>query len=235
MMMKYAVVTGASQGIGYAIAAKLLAQGYAVAICARGQEKLNAAVKNWREQDTSSQVIAIAADLATKDGVNSLASEVLHVFPHIDVLVNNAGTFAPGNIADEPEGQLEHMIATNLYSAYNLTRRLLPAMEMRGGHIFNICSVASLKAYPNGGAYSISKYALLGFSDNLREELRRHNIKVTSICPGAVWSPSWEGSGIAPERIMEAGDVADVLWGAISLSSQAVTETVIMRPLKGDL
>lgn len=233
--MKYAVVTGASQGIGYAITEKLLREGYSVAICARGQEKLQSAAENWREQYPSVQVLPVAADLATKDGVNSLASEVLHAFPHIDVLVNNAGTFSPGNIADEPEGQLERMIATNLYSAYNLTRRLLPAMEMRGGHIFNMCSVASLKAYPNGGAYSISKYALLGFSDNLREELRQYNIKVTSICPGAVWSPSWEGSGVAPERIMEAADVADVLWSAVSLSAQAVTETIIMRPLKGDL
>lgn len=233
--MKYAVVTGASQGIGYAITEKLLKEGYSVAICARGQEKLQAAAGNWREKYPAVQVLPVAADLATKDGVNSLAGEVLHAFPHIDVLVNNAGTFSPGNIADEPEGQLEHMIATNLYSAYNLTRRLLPAMEMRGGHIFNMCSVASLKAYPNGGAYSISKYALLGFSDNLREELRQHNIKVTSICPGAVWSPSWEGSGVAPERIMEAADVADVLWSAVSLSAQAVTETIIMRPLKGDL
>ena len=233
--MKYAVVTGASQGIGYAIAEKLLKQGYAVAVCARSEAKLLAAADNWRQQLPGAQVLAVAADLSARDGVNSFAGEVLHAFPHIDILVNNAGTFAPGDIASEPEGQLEHMVSTNLYSAYHLTRRMLPAMEMRGGHIFNMCSVASLKAYPNGGSYSISKYALLGFSDNLREELRRHNIKVTSICPGAVWSPSWEGSGVAPERIMESRDVADVLWNAVSLSAQAVTETIIMRPLKGDL
>ncbi len=229
------MVTGASQGIGYAIAEKLLKQGYAVAVCARSEVNLLAAADNWRQQLPGAQVLAVPADLSARDGVNSFAGEVLHAFPHIDILVNNAGTFAPGDIASEPEGQLELMVSTNLYSAYHLTRRMLPAMEMRGGHIFNMCSVASLKAYPNGGSYSISKYALLGFSDNLREELRPHNIKVTSICPGAVWSPSWEGSGVAPERIMEANDVADVLWNAASLSAQAVMETIVMRPLKGDL
>ncbi|MBX2905764.1 MAG: SDR family oxidoreductase [Taibaiella sp.] len=233
--MKYAVITGASQGIGYAITEKLLSEGYSVAICARTEAKLLAVAEDWRSKYPPSKVIAIAADLSSRDGVNSFAAEVLHSFPHIDVLVNNTGTFKPGTIASEPEGQLENMISTNLYSAYNLTRRLLPTMQDRGGHIFNMCSVASLKAYPNGGAYSISKYALLGFSDNLREELREHSIKVTSVCPGAVWSPSWEGSGVAPERIMEATDVAAVLWNALSLSAQAVTETIIMRPIKGDL
>jgi short-subunit dehydrogenase len=102
-------------------------------------------------------------------------------------------------------------------------------------HIFNMCSVASLKAYPNGGAYSISKYALLGYTDNLREELREDNIKVTAICPGAVWSPSWEGSGVPPERIMEANDVAAMIWATFNLSAQAVAETIVMRPAKGDL
>ncbi len=73
------------------------------------------------------------------------------------------------------------------------------------GHIFNMCSIASLRAYPNGGSYSISKYALLGFSENLREELKPYSIKVTAICPGATYTPSWEGSdGVEPARIMEA-------------------------------
>jgi short-subunit dehydrogenase len=233
--MKYAVITGASQGIGYAITEKLLSEGYSVAICARTEAKLLAVAESWRSKYPASNVIAVAADLSSREGVNSFATEVLRGFPHIDVLVNNTGTFKPGTIAAEPDGQLEAMISTNVYSAYHLTRKLLPFMLRTGGHIFNMCSVASLKAYPNGGAYSISKYALLGFSDNLREELREQNIKVTSICPGAVWSPSWEGSGVAPERIMEASDVASVLWNALSLSAQAVTETIIMRPIKGDL
>jgi short-subunit dehydrogenase len=98
-----------------------------------------------------------------------------------------------------------------------------------------MCSVASLKSYLNGGAYSITKYALLGFSENLRAELMPFNIKVTAICPGATNSRSWAGSGIPAERIMEPGDVANMLWAAYTLSAQADVETIVMRPLKGDL
>jgi short-subunit dehydrogenase len=122
----------------------------------------------------------------------------------------------------------------NLFSAYHLTRALLPFMGP-GSHIFNMCSVASLKAYPNGGAYSISKYALMGFSENLREELKPRSIKVTAVCPGATWSRSWSGSGVDEDRIMEAEDIAKMVWSAYDLSPQADVETIIMRPIKGDL
>lgn len=232
--MPYAVVTGASQGIGQAIAEMLLSKGFSVAVCARSEVKLAAAVASWKQQFPNAEIVAVNADLGSKVGTDALAAEVKKSFPKVDLLVNNAGTYQPGNVSDEPDGQLERMIQVNLYSAYNLTRALLPMMGS-GGHIFNMCSVASLKAYPGGGSYSISKYALLGFTDNLREELREPGIKVTAICPGAVWSPSWEGSGVSPERIMEANDVAETIWSAYNLSPRAVSETIVMRPVKGDL
>src|SRR6185312_5050858 len=127
-------------------------------------------------------------------------------------------------------------MSVNLYSAYHLTRQLLPIIkEKKTGHIFNMCSVASLKAYPNGGSYGISKYALLGFSNNLREELIPFNIKVTALCPGATYSRSWEGSGVHPDRMMEGKDIADTLWASYTLSAQANVELIVIRPLKGDL
>ena len=234
--MPYAIITGASQGIGKAIAEKLLSQGFSIAICARSNEKLQALQNQWNEQYPSASIIALNADLSDKEDVAIFANTVLSNFPQIDLLVNNAGSYQPGVLADEPDGLLEKMIGINLYSAYHLTRRILPAMKNTGaGHIFNICSVASLKAYPNGGSYSISKYALLGFTDNLREELRPDNIKVTAICPGATYSPSWEGSGVDPQRIMETSDIAHTLWNAYTLSPQANVDTIVMRPVKGDL
>jgi len=234
--MLYAVVTGASQGIGKAITATLLSKGCNVAVCARNYDKLMSVTKFWKEQYPQAEIIAFKADLSVQADVTAFATVVLSRFPQIDILVNNTGTFQPGKLANEPDGLLQNMIGTNLYSAYWLTRAMLPTIKSKAkGHIFNMCSVASLKAYPNGGAYSISKYALLGFTDNLREELRVDNIKVTAICPGAVWSPSWEGSGVDPERIMEANDVAAMIWATFSLSAQAVTETIVMRPAKGDL
>lgn len=234
--MPNAIITGASQGMGKVIAAHFLKAGFSIAVCARNLSNLEECRREWLRQYPLATVHIFQADLAKKEQADAFAAFILQHFPSADVLVNNAGSYQPGELATEPEGQLEHMIATNLYSAYWLTRRLLPAMkDSHTGHIFNICSVASLKAYPNGGAYSISKYALLGFSDNLRSELMPYNIKVTSICPGATYTPSWEGSGVDPARIMESADVARMLVSACHLSAAANVETIVMRPVKGDL
>ena len=234
--MPYAVITGATQGIGRAVTEHLLDLGFSVAVCARNKEILRALETEWQLRYPQAHIMALPADLSSKDEVIIFAEAVLAAFPEINILVNNAGTFQPGDIADETDGRLEQLMAENLYSAYHLTRALLPVMKAtKNSHIFNMCSVASLKAYPNGGSYSISKYALLGFSENLREELKPFDIKVTAMCPGATYTPSWEGSGVSPERIMEAADVAKMLWSAYALSPQANVETIIMRPVKGDL
>ena len=108
-------------------------------------------------------------------------------------------------------------------------------MEQKSGHIFNMCSIASLQAYANGGAYSISKFALAGFSKNLREEMKPYGIKVTTVYPGAAYTDSWAGSGIDPKRIMEATDIAAMIWSAAHLSAQACVEEIIIRPQSGDL
>ena len=142
----------------------------------------------------------------------------------------------PGSIYNEEDHVLESMLAINLSSAYHLTRVLLPSMmARRSGHIFNMCSIASLGAYHNGGSYSISKFALMGFSKNLREEMKKYNIKVTSVYPGAVYTASWEKSGIEKSRIMETGDIADMIFAAASLSPQACIEEIVIRPQKGDI
>jgi short-subunit dehydrogenase len=108
-------------------------------------------------------------------------------------------------------------------------------MERKTGHIFNMCSIASLQAYKNGGAYSISKFALLGFSKNLREEMKPYGIKVTAVIPGAAYTDSWAGSGVDPRRIMTAGDVAAMIYAAAQLSPQACVEDIVLRPQLGDL
>jgi NADP-dependent 3-hydroxy acid dehydrogenase YdfG len=108
-------------------------------------------------------------------------------------------------------------------------------MEKKSGHIFNISSIAGLKAYANGGSYSISKYAIRGFSNNLREEMKPFNIKVTAVYPGAVLTDSWKEAGINPERIMEVNDVANMVYAASQLSPQACVEDIVIRPQLGDL
>jgi len=178
---------------------------------------------------------ARAFDISIKQQAQQLGQWVLAGGP-VDVLVNNAGSFIPGSVHNEPDNGLEDMMQVNLFSAYHLTRVLLPQMmERKTGHIFNMCSIASLQAYKNGGAYSISKFALLGFSKNLREELKPHGIKVTAVIPGAAYTDSWRGSGVDPRRIMEADDVAAMVYAAAQLSAQACVEDIILRPQLGDL
>lgn len=234
--MRYAIVTGASQGIGQAFAEKLLAEGFSIAVCARNRKKLDELEAGWKKQYPAASIIVYSADLSVMEEANAFADAVLLAFPRIDLLINNAGNYEPGNLADEPDGILERMLGVNLYSAYRLTRRVLPVMkDNKSGHIFNMCSVASLRAYPRGGSYSISKYALLGFTDNLREELRPYTIKVTAVCLGATYTPSWYGSDIEPGRIMEASDVVSMVWSAYSLSPAANVDMIVQRPVKGDL
>jgi short-subunit dehydrogenase len=234
--MPYAIVTGATQGIGKAITEKLLAEGFSVSVCARSRNDLHRVETEWKEKYPAVEILACCADLSVKQDVLNFARQTLERFPVIDVLVNNAGLYFPGQLSDEPEGHMETLMNVNFFSAYHLTRQVVHSMKMKkGGHIFNMCSVASLKAYPNGGAYSVTKYALLGFSDNLRHELIPHNIKVTAISPGATHSRSWEGSGISEERIMQATDVAGMVWAAYNLSPAANVEHIVMRPQQGDL
>ena len=233
-----AIITGASRGIGREVAEKFAATHH-LYLCARNKVQLDDTVTTLQNKYPASVIKTMPADLSIKEqalGFGSWVLEETSVTGGPLVLVNNAGTFIPGSIYNEEDGALETMIETNLFSAYHVTRKLLPAMiANRKGHIFNLCSIASLQAYSNGGAYSISKFALLGFSRNLREEMKPYGIKVTAVIPGAVYTDSWKGSGVPPERIMETNDVAVLIYAAACLSPQAVVEDIVIRPQLGDL
>lgn len=229
------VITGASQGIGYSIASIFAEAGYNLLLCSKTPANIIAAGEQLTKQFPQSSIQVTTADLSKKEACIAFANWCLEKGAP-DILVNNAGFFLPGNIQDEANDVLEQQMAANLYSAYHTTRALLPSMlNQHQGHIFNICSIASLQAYQHGGSYSISKFALLGFSKNLRMELKDTGIKVTAVCPGATYTNSWKDSGIASERLMEAADIAKMIFVAAHLSPQAVVEDIVMRPQKGDL
>lgn len=229
------VITGASKGLGRAIAEKFAADGHNLFVCSRSEVQLYNMMDEMIMKYPQCSIRAKPADLSDKSQNLAFAEWCLQ-YGVPDIVVNNAGLFVPGGVHNEPDGSLEDMIAVNLYSAYHLTRSLLPKMmEAKSGHIFNMCSIASIAAYNNGGAYSISKFALLGFSKNLREEMKPYNIKVTSVLPGAAYTESWSGSGIDPKRIMEANDVAEMVYAASKLSPQACVEEILLRPQLGDL
>ncbi len=234
--MRNAVITGASKGIGKAIAQKLVMENFNLIICARDQINLDKTVAELQKINAQVEITGVVTDMGKKRDIEKLAAMITKKFYHIEILVNNAGAYQPGNIHTEADGVLEEMLAVNLFSAYHLTRSLLPGMiKRKSGHIFNIVSVAGLPAYPAGGSYSISKFALMGFSKNLREELAPHNIKVTAISPGATQTASWDGVKVEPGRMMQPEDIADVLWSAYNLSPQTVVEDIVMRPIAGDM
>jgi short-subunit dehydrogenase len=231
-----AIITGASRGIGKAVAQIFALHGYNLYLCSKNEQHLLSAMEELRTAFPAVSIDGKAFDLGKKQEAVLFGEWVSHAADSIDILVNNAGSFIQGNVSDEAEGALESMIETNLYSAYHLTRTLLPRMIREGsGHIFTVCSIASLMAYPNGGAYSISKFALLGFTKNLRKELQPHGIKVTAVVPGAVYTDSWKGSGVSDQRIMEADDIAKMIYASSQLSPQAVVEEIVARPQLGDL
>ncbi|MGB4958423.1 MAG: SDR family oxidoreductase [Saprospiraceae bacterium] len=230
------VITGATKGIGKAIAIRFAKEGYDLAVCARNADDLRDFEIEVQSINPKLKVITLVTDISQKDEVLAFTDEIGKRFDKVDILVNNGGVFLPGTVTEEDEGKLEMMIETNLYSAYHLTRALLPLIRKSDrGHIFNMCSVASLIAYPNGGSYSISKFALLGFTKVLREELKTSGIKVTAIMPGATWSDSWSGVDLPVERLMQATDIAESVWSASQLSKSAVVEEIILRPQLGDL
>lgn len=229
------VITGASKGLGKGFALQFASKGKNMFLCARNEEDLFALAQEIKTINPECQVLYKSVDVSNKQAVIDFGNFCLQC-GSIDLLINNAGVFTPGSIHNETNGVLEQMIETNVYSAYHLTRVLLPLMmEEKKGHIFNICSIASTNAYANGGSYSISKFALMGFNKNLREELKPYGIKVTAVLPGAVYTNSWAGSGVDKNRIMEVNDIASMVFAASQLSPQACVDEILVTPQLGNL
>ena len=230
------VVTGGSQGIGRALVERFLQAGYAVATCARSAADL--ARLHTEVATTPATLHTLPADLSQLADCQRFAEFVQGLGLPLAALINNAGSFIPGRLQDEPAdgSRLREMLAVNLLSAYDVTRTLLPTFITQGqGHIFTICSTASLMAYPNGGSYGIAKFALLGFTKTLREELKTQGVRVTAVLPGATLTRSWDGVGEEATRFISCADVAEAVFSAFSLSPQAVVEEVVIRPQLGDL
>jgi short-subunit dehydrogenase len=234
--LKNVIITGATKGIGRAVAHTFAAAGYNLAICARNEADLSLFREELLEAFPAIRIVYQPCDVSDAAQVRAFAEMVQREMSVVDVLVNNAGIFLPGSVSEEADGVFEKLFLTNVASAYHLTRAMLPAMRMSvKPHIFNMCSIASITAYANGGSYTISKFALLGFSKVLREELKSTNIKVTAILPGPTWSDSWKGTDLPKERFTDPNDVAATILHAYLLGDNAVVEEIIIRPQLGDI
>ncbi len=229
------VISGASKGIGKSIAEAFASEAKQMILCARNNHTLEETASKLRSINPQLKIHTLSADLSKKNEAQSFGT-FCNERGATDILVNNAGTFLPGLLLEQEEEAMETMMDTNFYSAFYLTKALLPKMiEKKTGHIFNICSVAALKAYDNGGGYSVSKFAMDGLSKNLRHELKGKGVKVTTVYPGAVLTDSWGDFDNSDSRIMEATDISKMVFAASKLSMQAVVESIIIRPQLGDL
>lgn len=224
--MKVAIISGGTKGIGKAVCQLLLTKGFKVYTSARSIDP------NF----THTNLFQFAADLSAKEGVIQFAKYVRAKENVIDILVNNVGVFMPGKLMDEEEGCFEKQIDTNLASTYHLTRKTIDAIRpSKKPYIFNICSTASITPYLNGGSYCISKYAQLGFTKVLREELKEDGIKVSAVMPGATLTNSWAGIDLPKNRFSEPESIAKLIWTAYELSDTTVMEEIILRPMEGDI
>ncbi|MEY2799964.1 MAG: hypothetical protein RI934_952 [Bacteroidota bacterium] len=229
------IITGSTKGIGNALAHQFAAEGHDLITVARNQTELDLQAKQIYQQYGVS-VNAIAADLSDELGIQFLISSILSFKKPIDALINNAGSYIAADIHSEPDNALQKMLSINLISAVNITKGLLPLfLEQRHGHIFNMCSVANITPIPAAISYTVSKYALYGFTKCLREDLMTKGIKVTAVIPGSTLTASWEGTTLPADRFIQPEDVASAIFNAFTLSSGACMDEIIIRPQLGTL
>ena len=230
------LITGASQGIGAAIAktfAKEL-KGVRLALVARNPTGLQATEKACAKLGAKAGVYE--CDVSNAESVALMAGAVIRSFGPVDVLINNAGAFTMAPFVDTKVDEFDRMIAVNLRSAFLVTQAFLPAMlKRKSGDIFFMSSIAGLGAYPNAAAYCAAKFGVSGLAKVLRAETKDHGVRVCCVHPGATWSPSWEKSGVKPERIMPAEDIARAILDVHRLSRRTVVEEIILRPQLGDV
>lgn len=230
---KTALITGAGKGIGEAIAKGLAKLGYQTILIGRNQENLKR-VANDIFENASLVPGIFPLDISNTKNMQETVKSVLSEYGRIDVLVNNAGIHFDGTL-DISESDFKKMIDTNLLAQFNLTKKIVPVMKKQeSGYIFNIASRSGKIGFEGSGAYSASKFAMLGFSESLYRELSPQGIKVTALCPGWVntkmafdaETPLAEGEMIQPE------DLFKTIHYLLHLSPSAVVkEIVIEAPL----
>lgn len=230
-MQKNIVVTGGSKGIGKAIVEKFLKEGHFVISISRTIGELNELIGEY-----PNQLDCLFYDFSKKEEVTACSDFISNKYNNINVLVNNAGVFLPGQIGNEEEGVFELQMALNISAPFYFTRGLLPLLKQKEyNYIFNICSTASIMGYTNGGSYCISKHALLGFSRVLRLELMPYQTNVCAVIPGATYTDSWSGSDLPQSRFMKPENIAEIIYTTWLNREHACVEELLIRPLQGDL
>ena len=217
---KNALITGAGKGIGKAIALALAKEGVNVILLARTQDEIDNVAAKARSLRVKS--LAITADVADINSVNAAVEKALTEFKTIDILINNAGIAVFGKFLELEPAAWERIIQVNLMGTYYVTRAVLPNMiERQSGDIINISSTAGLSGNALTSAYSASKFAVLGLTDSLMQEVRKHNIRVTALTPSTVATDMAKELKLTdgnPEKVMQAEDMAELIIAQLKLN-----------------
>ncbi|ACV59195.1 3-ketoacyl-ACP reductase [Alicyclobacillus acidocaldarius] len=226
-----AIVTGAGKGIGKAIAEHLAKEGVHLGLIARTESDLNRVADAIRSAYGIS-VYTQAADIADRMSIESAIQRLKEQLGSVDVLVNNAGTASFGTVIDMPVEEWERIVRVNLLGTYYATRAILPHMiERNRGHIINISSTAGEKGSATTSAYSASKFGLLGFTESLMYEVRKHNIRVMALLPSTVNTDLARNVGLKlgdEDHQMQPEDVAELVVDALRLPNRVLLKSATL-------
>jgi 3-oxoacyl-[acyl-carrier protein] reductase len=226
---KVALVTGASRGIGLAIARSLGRLGAKVSVCARDAKKLELAANEL--QDDGATILAVPADVTRAADVDALVAKTEQALGPIEILVNNAGIgyFGPAHQAEE--ATWDRVLDTNLKSVFLASKAVAAGMiERRSGHIINIASLAGKNAFADGGIYCASKWGLMGLTECMAEDLRGFGIRVSAICPGTVATEFSPHAGKDPGKMLQPEDIAHSVEMIVTQAPQSFISEVLLRP-----
>ena len=217
---KIALVTGAGKGIGRAVALALANEGVHIGLIARTEKDLLSVAEELRFLGVKTSVAT--ADVSEIESVNAAVAHIQEQLGNIDILINNAGTAKFGNFLELEPAEWENQIKINLFGVYYVTRAVLPQMiERKTGDIVNISSSAGLKGNALTSAYSASKFAVMGLTDSLMLEVRKHNIRVTALTPSTVVTDLAKSANLInnnEEKLMHPEDFAELMVAHLKLN-----------------
>lgn len=229
---KSAVITGATRGIGLAIARALLERGGRVFICARDGAGVEQAVASLRSEH-GDRVRGTTCNVRSYDNVQALFSDVRQTFGTLDILVNSAGIGSHSNVEHMSVEEWNATLETNLSGVFYCCHEALPLMKSNGGgYIINIGSLAGKHASPGSAAYCASKFGLVGYSEALMQEVRYEHIRVSHVMPGSVNTSFGRSGGQDPAKTWKLlpEDVATVVINLLEMDPRALPSQIELRP-----
>jgi 3-oxoacyl-[acyl-carrier protein] reductase len=226
---RVALITGASRGIGLAIARSLATMGAKLALCARDPGRLIGVAAEFERYGVP--VLAVPADVSRAGDIVSLVQKTEQSLGPIEILINNAGIGLFGPIQDASEANWDSVLDTNLKSVFLLCRAVAPGMiARRRGHIINIASLAGKNAFAGGAIYCASKWGLLGLTECMAEDLRPHAIRVSAVCPGSVATDFSPHGNKDPRKMLQPEDVAHAVETILTQAPQSFISEILLRP-----